>query len=173
MTNKEPNLKLNSVLISATLITVISVFPVLNLLNLFLCAGVIIGSFTGVSYYIKNSRQRNLSLEFKDGAIIGVLGGVLSAILVSIITLVITLLAKENPMAQVKEMMGSIFSMETPEINNMMNKLSDEFDTYGFSPTISIITLITYLITYSLFGFLGGIFAYSVKIRNKNTKFNP
>lgn len=167
MPPKEPNIKLNAVIISATVITIISIFPLLNLLNLFFCSGVIIGAYFGVSYYVKNSQGRNLRLEFKDGAIIGLLGGILSAILVSIFTLIVTMFSNENPMTDVKGMMGGLFDMNSPEISGMMQKFSDEFDRYGFSPTISAVTLITYLLTYSLFGFLGGILAYSIKTKKR------
>ncbi|MBN1633261.1 MAG: hypothetical protein JW917_03760 [Ignavibacteria bacterium] len=170
MDNKEPNIRLNSVLISAAVISFISIFPFLNLLNVVFCAGVVIGAFFGVSYYIKNAYQRNIPVEFKDGAFIGFLGGVLAAIVVSIFTLLATMLSGENPMTDVKEMMGGMIDMNSPEIQNMMQKFSDEFDRYGFSPTVSIITLIMYLITYSLFGFLGGILAYSIK--TKKNKLN-
>lgn len=167
METKEPNLKLNAVLLSAAVISVISIFPFLNLLNVVFCLGVVIGAFAGVSYYIKNANQRNLSVEFKDGAFIGFLGGVLAAIVVSIFTLLTTMLSGENPIAEVKDMMGGMIDMNNPEIQSMMQKFSDEFDRYGFSPTISIVTLIMYLLAYSIFGFLGGILAYSVKMRKR------
>jgi hypothetical protein len=167
METKEPNIRLNAVLISAAVISLISVFPILSLLNVVFCSGVMIGAFTGVSYFIRNAKQRNIPVEFKDGAFIGLLGGILAAILVSIFTLTATMFSGENPMTEVKDMMGGVLNMNTPEIQNMMQKFSDEFDKYGFSPTISIITLIMYLLSYSLFGFLGGILAYSVKMKKR------
>jgi hypothetical protein len=167
MPEKEQNIKLNAVIIAASVITVISVLPLINILNLFFCSGVMIGAFLGVSYYVKNAQIRNIPLQSKDGAIIGILGGVLAAIMVSIFTLLVTILSNENPMTDVKGMMGGLFDINSPEISNLMQKFSDEFDRYGFSPTISLITLVTYLISYSLFGFLGGILAYSIKTRKR------
>lgn len=167
MPEKEPNVKLNAVFIAASVITVISVLPLINILNLFFCSGVMIGAFLGVSYYVRNTQGRNIPLQYKDGAMIGILGGVLAAILVSIFTLLVTILSDENPMNDVKGMMGGLFDLDSPEISGMMQKFSDEFDRYGFSPTISVITLVTYLISYSLFGFLGGILAYSIKTKKR------
>jgi len=162
--------KLVPVLWSTTLIVLISVIPFINFINLFCCAGIILGGILGTSIYSRQLRQNNQELSIKDGAIVGILSGILSAVIVTGINLLIILYSKENPINEVLEMVKT-FGKDLPqEVYDQMNSFSAEFEKYGFSPTLSIVTFAMNLVIYPLFASIGGIITalISRKKVNKN-----
>lgn len=148
----------------------ISVMPVISLLNLFCCAGIVIGGLTGVFYLDNKAKSVNYFISFKDAGIVGALSGILSAVIISIITLAITIISRENPI-DVGIKTFEEFGLQLPnEVLNQLQKFSEEYNKYGFSPAIALINLLGNLIIYPLFGFLGGILAMSI-INKKRQKF--
>lgn len=147
--------------------TMISVMPLLNFINLFFCSGIIIGGVAGVISYNKQLAGTDLKLTSKDGVMIGILCGILSGILVSGINFLFMMMSKHNPVDETLNILNG-FSLP-PEVMQQMNKFSDEFNKYGFSPTISIVSLFSNLVIYPLFGMIGAILAVSV-INKKNKK---
>ena len=154
--------KLTPVLISTVIITGISVFPFLNFLNFLCCAGVMLGSFLGTAYYYKQLKNINETIQFKDGAAIGLLSGILSALITLFILTLMTIAFKQNPVPMLYELIDKQGINIPPEAENLLRKISDEYNRSGFSITITIINLIAYLITYPLFGILGGIIGVSI-----------
>ena len=149
--------KLTPVIISTVFITLISVFPGLNFLNMICCAGVMLGSYLGTAYYHKQLKNNNELIQFKDGASIGLLSGILSALISMFILTLMTIAFKQNPVPMLYEMIDKQGITLPPEAENLLRKISDEYNKSGFSITITIVNLIAYLITYPLFGILGGI----------------
>jgi hypothetical protein len=146
--------------------TMISVLPIINFINLFFCAGIILGGIAGVSIYNKQLTGTDIKLTSKDGVMIGILCGILSGILVSSINFLFMIMSKHNPVDEVLKLMNDVSL--PPEVMAQMNKFSDEFNKYGFSPTISIVSLFSNLIIYPLFGMIGAILGVSIiKKRNK------
>jgi len=163
--------KFTPIIIGTTVMTLISVFPILNLLNLLCCAGILLGGFAGSAFYAKQLEKAGGLIQFKDGAAIGILSGLLSALLVVIITTLITLISSTNPVPEIYRLVEQYGYGIPPEAEKMLQKISDEYSRNGFSITITIFTLIIDIITYPLFGFLGGIIASSIfsKRRTANT----
>lgn len=80
---EKPN-KLVPVLIGGLSITAISAIPVLNLVNLLCCAGVMGGAIIGVWFYKKNFPQ-DMPFSVGDGAIIGTFSGAVAGIVTTLI----------------------------------------------------------------------------------------
>jgi len=64
-----PN-RITPIIYGTAVMTLIAVFPVLNLINVFCCAGIILGGFAGVYTYWKQLQNTGLSLTTKDGGMI-------------------------------------------------------------------------------------------------------
>ncbi|HEY3251177.1 MAG TPA: hypothetical protein VGK25_08670 [Ignavibacteria bacterium] len=148
--------------------TLISVFPILNLLNLLCCAGIILGGFAGSAFYAKQLEKAGGLIQFKDGAAIGILSGLLSALLVVIITTLITLISATNPVPEIYKLIEQYGYGLPPEAEKMLQRISNEYNEHGFSITITLFTLIIDIINYPLFGFLGGIIASSIYGKRTN-----
>jgi len=167
---KQPN-RLTPVIYGTFVMTMISVMPLLNFINLFFCAGIIIGGVAGVIFYNKQLSGTDMKLTSKDGVMIGILSGILSGILVSGLNFLFMMMSKHNPVDEALKIMNG-FALP-PEVMQQMNKFSEEFDKYGFSPTISIVSLFSNLVIYPLFGMLGAILAVSVINKKKNKNIIP
>lgn len=166
--NNTPN-KLTPVVISAAVMVVFSSVPGLNLLNTFCCMGIMLGGFIGVTYYSRQIISNNLLLSQKDSVLIGILSGIIAAVINTGIGLAISLFSKINPIAEIMELMSQVGREMPPEALQIMEKLSQEFTKYGYSPTLTIITLIFNIVLYPLFGMLGSFIAYQVyKRKNMN-----
>jgi hypothetical protein len=166
--NIQPN-RLIPIVFGTLIMTLISTFPVLNLINLFCCAGIMLGGFAGTFFYNKQIQNSQIELTTKDGGIIGLLCGIVSAILVSGINLLMTMFSDVNPITEAYQLLEK-FGQEVPaEVNETMNRFSDEFNKYGFSPTLSILSLTMNLIIYPLFGAIGAIIGVSIIKKRKNS----
>ncbi|MBL7129289.1 MAG: hypothetical protein ISS16_09945 [Ignavibacteria bacterium] len=166
--NPPPN-RLLPIVFGTLVMTFVSVFPVLNLINLFCCAGILLGGLAGVFFYNKQIQNTQIELTTKDGGIIGLLCGIVSAILVSGINLLLTLFSDVNPINEAYDFINKLGQEVPPEVTETMDKFSDEFNQYGFSPTLSILSLVMNLIIYPLFGAIGAVIGVSIiKKRQKS-----
>ncbi len=159
--NPPPN-RLFPIIFGTLTMTFISVFPLLNFINLLCCAGIMLGGFAGVFYYNKQIQNTQIELTTKDGGIIGLLCGIVSAVLVSGINLLLTLFSDVNPITEAFAFLDKFGQEVPPEVTETMDKFSDEFNQYGFSPTLSIFSLVMNLIIYPLFGAIGAIIGVSI-----------
>ena len=168
--------RLAPVIWGSTIMTAISVLPFLNLINLFFCAGIIIGGYFGVISYYRQIMGTPVRLTYKDGVLVGVLSGFLAAVTVSVINVVMLMYSNANPVTEGLSMLGEFGKNLPPEVNQQMNKLADEFNKYGFSPTLAIFTFISNIIIYPLFGAIGALIATALidrKISNSGESGNP
>lgn len=157
----KPN-KITPILFGSAVMTLIAVLPVLNLLNLICCAGIVAGGFVGVYTYWKQLQNTGTLLTTKDGGMIGILCGILSSVFVTGFGLLISLFSDSNPMLDVMKSIDDMGFQMPPEMNQYMEKFSKEFSEYGFSPTITIFSFICNLILYPLFGSIGAILGVSI-----------
>ncbi len=157
--------KFSPIIISTAIMTVISLFPVLNLINLICCAGIIIGAYAGTAFYAKRLSAVDSLIQAKDGAAIGILSGVLSALIVVGITTIITMISSSNPIPEMYKMIDKFGYQLPPEAEKMLQRISDEYNKHGFSLTITLINFATDIILYPLFGALGGVLAASIYIK--------
>jgi len=164
--DKQPN-RMIPVIYGTFIMTAISVLPFINFINLFFCSGIMLGGLAGVFIYNKQLEGTQLNLTSKDGVMIGIMCGILSGILVSSFNFLFMLIAKHNPIDETLVFFKDVSL--PPEIMVQMNKFSDEFNRYGFSPTISIVSLFSNLIIYPLFGMIGAVIGVTI-IKKKNQK---
>ena len=159
--SSSPN-RLMPVIFGALVMTLISTFPLINLINVLCCAGIMLGGFAGVFFYNKQIRDTSIELTTKDGGIIGLLSGIISAVLVSGINLLMVLFSDVNPITEAYALLEKFGQQLPQEVNETMDKFSDEFNKYGFSPTLSVLSLIINLVIYPLFGAIGAMIGVSI-----------
>lgn len=164
--DKQPN-RMVPVIYGTFIMTTISVFPFLNFINLFFCSGIMLGGLAGVFIYNKQISESQIELTSKDGVMIGILCGILSGILVSSFNFIFMLLSKHNPIDETLTFLKDV--PLPPDVLTQMNKFSEEFNRYGFSPTISIVSLVSNLFIYPLFGMIGAVIGVTI-IKKKNKK---
>ncbi|HMS65983.1 MAG TPA: hypothetical protein PKD83_12110 [Ignavibacteria bacterium] len=162
--------KISPVIIGSVTMTLIAIFPLLNLINVFCCAGIMAGGFVGVYTYWKQLKPLGLPLETKDGGMIGILSGILSAVFVTGFGLLISLFSDSNPILDVLNTFDEMGIQTPPEMLQYLDKFSNEFSEHGFSPTITLISFISNLILYPLFGSIGALIG--VNYFNKSNKSN-
>ena len=163
-----PN-RLRPVIIGTLSISAISIMPIINIVNLFCCAGIILGGAIGAMFYNRQLSNFNQQITTKDGAIMGLLAGILSAIIVTGINLLMVLYSNINPITEILEAVNT-FSKDLPqEVYDQMKHFSDEFERYGYSPTLTLVSLIINVIIYPLFASIGGIIVAMINI-NKNKR---
>lgn len=166
--DNSPN-RLRPVIIGTLAISAISIMPIINFVNLFCCAGIILGGAIGAMFYNRQLSNFNQQITTKDGAIMGLLAGILSAIIVTGINLLMVLYSNINPITEILEAVNT-FSKDLPqEVYDQMKHFSDEFERYGYSPTLTLVSLIINVIIYPLFASIGGIIVAMINI-NKNKR---
>jgi hypothetical protein len=154
--------KFTPILVSSVIMITISLFPVLNLVNLLCCAGIILGGFAGTAYYNKSLTAAGQVIQFKDGAAIGILSGIVSALIVVIASTLLTIALKENPVPEALRLIETYGFQVPPAMEEFLQKISNEYNKSGFSITLTLITLVVDLITYPLFAAIGGILGVSI-----------
>lgn len=165
--NKQPN-RMIPIVYGTFIMTSISVLPFINFINLFFCSGIMLGGLAGVFIYNKQIESTQSNLTSKDGVMIGILCGILSGILVSAFNFAFMLMSKQNPVDETLSFLKDVSL--PPEVMVQMNKFSDEFNKYGFSPTISIVSLFSNLIIYPLFGMIGAVLGVTIIKKKKQNK---
>jgi hypothetical protein len=159
--NNNPN-KLKPVLIAAGLMIIISITPFISAINVFCCAGIIIGALIGTFSYYKDLQKANLLIDYKDGVMIGILAGIITAIVYTGFVLIIQLYSEGNMFTDIANDFEKLGFQLSPEFYKAMDYFSGESNSYGFSPTLTIVSLALYLILFPLFGALGGLFGVSI-----------
>jgi len=162
-----PN-KILPIVVGTIIMTMIATIPIINLINVFCCAGIIVGGFAGVYTYWKQLQNTGTMLTAKDGGMIGILCGILSAIFVTGFGVLISLFSDINPMLDVMRAIDEMGVQMPPELIQYMEKFSDEFNQHGFSPTITIFSFIFNLILYPLFGSIGALLGVSLLNKKNN-----
>jgi hypothetical protein len=161
--------RLTPVILGSTVMTAISVLPLINFINLFFCAGIMIGGYFGAIAYYRQTAGTDHVMSYKDGVLTGILSGILSAVVVSGINIIVLMYSKSNPVTESLGMLGEFGKNLPPEVNTQMNKLADEFNKYGFSPTLAIFTFLSNIVIYPLFGAIGGLIGVTIiEKRKKN-----
>ena len=159
--------KIKPVITGTLIMTAIAVLPVLNLINVFCCAGIMAGGFAGVYSYKKQLEPSGQFPEIKDAGMIGILSGILAAVFVTGFGLLISLFSDVNPMLDIMNSLDGMGFDMPPEMLSYIEKFSQEFNEHGFSPTITIISFVSNIILYPLFGSIGALIGVSVLNKNK------
>jgi len=160
--------KFAPVLISSVIMLILSLFPILNLINLICCAGIILGGAAGTYYYSKQLEKTGLIVQSKDGMMIGLLSGIIAAILYVIFSTLIVMLSKQNPVEMLYKLTDQYGFQIPPESEKILKQVYDEYNKNGFSFLIIGAELLTRIVSNCIFGPLGGIIAASLINKRRN-----
>lgn len=160
--------KFTPVLISSFLMVFISIFPVLNMLNLLCCAGIILGGAAGTWYYARQLEKAGQFIQNKDGIMIGLLAGIISAIVYVIFSTTIMMIAKQNPVELVYKMTEQWGFTIPPESEKMLRTVYEDYQKNGFSPIMIGVELFSRIVSHCIFGPIGGLLVASILNKRRN-----
>jgi hypothetical protein len=160
--------KFTPVIISSFVMIFLSLFPVLNLLNLLCCAGIIIGGAAGTWYYAKQLEKIGEFIQNKDGIMIGLLAGIISAIIYVIFSTIIIMISKQNPVEMVYQLSQQYGFNFPPESERMLRTVRDEYSQNGFSVIMIGVELFSRIVSHCIFGPLGGLLTASILNKRRN-----
>lgn len=163
--NNVPN-KLAPIILGTTVITFLSVMPLLNLINIFFCAGVVLGGYAASNSYVKLCIKSGFRYNYKDSVIIGLLSGLLSGIIVALVNLLFSMFSNENPGLIALEFTEKIPNFPQ-SIKDELTRISQEYIQYGFSKTIALITIISNIVIYPIFSMFGSLIGISVAMKRQ------
>jgi len=162
-----PPSKFTPIIISSLITIFLSLMPFVNFINLLCCGSALIGVFAGTSYYNNALRRTGGFIQFKDGAAIGFLSGIISAIIIVMATTLLSMLVKQNPVPEMFNLLDERGIKLPVEVEQFLQKISEEYRKNGFSITLTLMSLGTDIIFYPLFGTLGGLLSVSIFSRKK------
>jgi len=146
----------------------ISIFPVLNMLNLLCCAGIILGGAAGTWYYARQLEKAGQFVQNKDGIMIGLLAGIISAIVYVIFSTTIMMIAKQNPVELVYKMTEQWGFSIPPESEKMLRTVYEDYQKNGFSPIMIGVELFSRIVSHCIFGPIGGLLVASILNKRRN-----
>ena len=161
--------KFTPVLISSFLMVFICIFPVLNMLNLLCCAGIILGGAAGTWYYASQLEKAGQFIQNKDGIMIGLLAGIISAIVYVIFSTTIMMIAKQNPVELVYKMTEQWGFSIPPESEKMLRTVYEDYQKNGFSPIMIGVELFSRIVSHCIFGPIGGLLVASMLNKRRKT----
>jgi len=160
--------KFTPVIISSFLMVFISIFPVLNLLNVLCCAGIVFGGAAGTYYYGRQLEKAGGFIQNKDGIMIGLLPGIISAIVYVIFSTLIMMISQQNPVELVYKMTEQYSIPIPPESEKMLQTVFNEYQKNGFSTIMIGVELFSRIVSHCIFGPLGGLLAASIMNKRRN-----
>ncbi len=143
--------KLRPALIGGAFIGIISAIPIINWINCFCCAGVIIGGILAVRFYNKNLGA--FELTSSDGVTLGLMAGASGALISTILTTMFT--------GGVKRQIDKVleyYSEMPPEIEEALLRIQE----MGGELFFVIVGLVFSLVIYTIFGIIGGLIGVSI-----------
>ncbi len=149
--------KLMPALYGGLIIGAISGLPVLNIVNCFCCAGVLLGGFLSVMFYKNDLVPSAPPLTSSDSMQLGALAGIFGALFGTSLHL-ITIAAIGNVSNDMVLNVLRNFSLPPEAMDQIEKSFEQSSEMTPFSMGISFITA---LIVDPLFGLLGGLIGFS------------
>lgn len=152
--------KVKPALIAGVACGVASSIPIVNCINVCCCALIIGGGFLAAFLYLKEAPP-TAAAPYGDGAVLGLLAGVFGALTATVIGIPLRLLMMrigfQPDMAQLEE------ALQNADLPPQALEFIQQFLSGGGLGLFAIlISLITSLIIYSIFGLVGGIIGVAV-----------
>jgi hypothetical protein len=154
---------LKPALIGGVLLGVCSAVPVLNLLNCFCCAWVIVGGGLAAYMYVKESA---MPVTMGRGIMLGLLTGVVGTVVSSVISIPLRLMmsnAGMNVMAQIKQALDRVPNMP-PETRQMIESLAT---SGNMGIAVFIFGILISLIINCFFAMAGGAIGVAIFEKRK------
>ncbi len=160
--------KLMPALYGGIVMAVISAAPVVNIVNCFCCAGVMLGGFLAVFFYKKDLTPQAPPLTNGDALLLGVFAGLFGAV-IGIILHILMLATVGNVTSGV--MMEILRNFEDKMPPGTLDQIEQSMEQSGNLGMMSIITtFFTSIIIDPLFGLLGGLIGYAVYKQKPGTR---
>jgi hypothetical protein len=160
--------QMTAVLIATGIMVFTSITPILSFINLFCCAGIILGGAAGTYYYAKQLEKTGLAVQNKDGLMIGLLSGIISAIVYIILSTLLLMISKQNPVELLYKIVDEYGISIPPESEKLLRDVHDEYARQGFSFMMIGVELFVRIISHTIFGSIGGLIAASVINKKRN-----
>jgi len=151
--NSKPD-KLVPAVIGGAIIGVLSGIPVINFINCFCCAGVILGGFFSVYFYEKNLVDTRLTYE--DGVLLGLLAGIIGLVIATILEQIIGI----NPADFMQQAMQYAEDIP-PEAQDFIRGLQEN------QGSLFILDIAIGLVTNIIFGIIGGVLGVAILGKKK------
>ena len=147
--------------------------PVLDFLNCFCCAGVILGGFLAVFFAVKDQDPGLPPLAKSDALRLGVVSGLFGAVIGTAFHSVILLVAGDVVLEMVASMVreGDLEGILPPGVLDEFWSMVESKE--GFSVLDVIFHLFIWLIIGPLFGLVGGLLGYSFLQRRTPPQPSP
>ena len=136
------------------------------------CLLVPIAAIISVRLY-KRSNPGIIKLNTGTGVLLGLFTGIFAAIFASVFEILLTYITKTNDLVtgfpQAEEVIRDLnLGDAAKESMNLLKRMVEEIRLKGFSPLYSLIITFTNLLSYSIFGILGGVLGTAfINKRNK------
>jgi hypothetical protein len=139
------------------------------------CLIVPIASGFAVALFKKSNAEMN-KIQTGTGVMLGLLTGIFAAIIAAVFEIILTLITKSNDLVaalpQTEQMINNMnLGPAAEEALGILRQMVNEIQSTGFSFIYSAIILVTNLITYTIFGMLGGVIG-TVIINKRNATQN-
>ena len=162
-----------SALVCGFAAAVLSVIP--GVASFSCCLVVPVASGFAVALYKKSNAEMN-KIQTGTGVMLGFLTGIFAAVLAGVFEIILTLITKSNDLVaalpQTEEMIKNMnLGPAADEALGLLRQMVNEIQSTGFSFIYSVIIVVTNLITYTIFGMLGGVVG-TVIINRRNASKN-
>ncbi len=136
------------------------------------CLLIPVAAFIAVRLY-KRSNPELTKLKTGNGVLLGLFTGIVAALFASVFEILLTYITKTNDLVmgfpQAEQVIRDLnLGDEANESIQLLKRMVEEIRLKGFSLLYSVIITFTNLLTYSIFGMLGGVIGTAViNKRNK------
>mgnify|MGYP000602843796 CR=1 FL=1 len=144
--------KIRPAMFGGLTIALISTIPILNFINCFCCAGVILGGFVSVYFFNKALEDESIRLSLNDGFSLGVMSGALGAL----ISMILKTAIGANLKQQIEKILHSPAQLPE-ELEEMLIQLAENMSDF----VLLTIDLGLSLVINIIFASLGAIIAVS------------
>ena len=147
--------RLRSILLGGIVITLVSVVPLLSVLNLFCCTGIILGGVVAVHYY-RRHLPGDVGFDVARGLSMGLLSGLVAVVLAGVIV-VVGYHAGYRPLENQSESIFQSFEMTGQDVPPEIVEFFGKFQGEGGARLLVVLHLIFNLVFFPTFGMVGGL----------------
>jgi len=153
------NKKYLSAVVCGFAAAVLTIIPGLE--SIACCLFVPVAAGFAVGLY-KKSNSEISRIETGTGVLLGLLTGIFAALIAGVFEIILTYITKSNELIvaipETEKMLKDMnLGPAAEEAVNLLKRMAYEIQSTGFSFFYSVIITITNLITYTIFGMLGGV----------------
>ncbi|MDX9760070.1 MAG: hypothetical protein RBU27_12995 [Bacteroidota bacterium] len=151
--------KLIPVLIGGTAMVVVSAFPIINLVNLLCCAGIMGAAVLGVWFY-RRGFPAGLPFTIGDGTAVGALSGVIGGAMMTVVAVVTGGLLSDDFAVRLQDELDNAFAQAGSQTADpaAIEATEQLFMQIAGNPMLLVlVVLFTLLLLFTAFGTLGGL----------------